>query len=83
MLGADERKVVWVLPTDPVDLKETIYDVKKRLHEVSGTPPDKQVLFFGGKELDECKTLSEEGIRYGDLLQFTIMVRRSGSRTHP
>lgn len=46
-----------VLPSD------TIADVKRAIQDLEGFPPLQQHVIFVGKELEDCRTCREYGIR--------------------
>ena len=46
-----------------VNLSESIATVKKRIHAHEGIPLYLQRIFFGGKQLDDCRTLADYNIQ--------------------
>ena len=42
-----------------VKRSDTILSVKDKIHEREGIPPDDHLLMYGGKELDNGRTLSD------------------------
>ncbi|CAF3225596.1 unnamed protein product [Rotaria socialis] len=45
-----------------VKTNATIQEIKARIYELEGISPDKQRLIFGGKQLEDGKTMSEYGM---------------------
>ena len=56
---------------------ETIANVKKKISDRVGIPPDQQWLFYGGKILEEYSTLSYYNIQEGSSLH--LSVKRGGT----
>jgi large subunit ribosomal protein L40e len=68
----DGRTVV--LDVEPSD---TIENVKTKIQDKEGIPPDQQTLTYGGRLLEDDKTLSYYNFRNGNLLFLTLPVETS------
>lgn len=67
---AETRRVITgILPTDPITR------LKECTSKITGCPPSDQRLLFGGKELDNCKTLADYSIENGVTIQMGIKIR--------
>ncbi|KAG8952355.1 hypothetical protein FRC04_004783 [Tulasnella sp. 424] len=54
---------------------DDIYRLKTKIHDISGIPPDQQRLIFGGKQLEEGRTLADYLITSGVLLHVVLRLR--------
>lgn len=56
-----------------VNCSDTILDIKHKLKQITDLPIEKQKLFFSGKCLEDCRKITDYGIRDKDILIFCIM----------
>ncbi|KAK2953964.1 putative Protein kinase domain containing protein [Blattamonas nauphoetae] len=80
LLNSPQFTIFVKTPTNKrVALEVVGYDlidtVKQKIHTVEGVPPEKQRLFFVGKQLEDGRTLSDYNIREGVTLSLTLRVR--------
>ncbi|RIA86320.1 ubiquitin P37aP38A, partial [Glomus cerebriforme] len=57
-----------------VRLDDTVSQVKSKLRELEGIPPDQQCIVFSGKQLDD-KTLRRYGVQIGSTLHLILNLR--------
>mmetsp|Transcript_23088 Transcript_23088/g.74315 ORF Transcript_23088/g.74315 Transcript_23088/m.74315 type:complete len:105 (-) Transcript_23088:1307-1621(-) len=58
-----------------VDAGDKIEDVKAKIQEKEGIPPEQQRLIFGGKQMDAQKTLGDYDVQEGSSLSMVLRLR--------
>ncbi|KAJ6802757.1 uncharacterized protein M6B38_191400 [Iris pallida] len=56
---------------------EYVYNLKKRIEEEIGIPPDQQRLIFGGRQMDDSRTVGDYNVQDGSTIHVILRLRGS------
>ena len=74
-IDTDRLVVVGKIVLIKTKSSDTVLDVMDKIQEKKGIPPGQQRLIYGGKQLEEDRTLLDYGISDGDIIHLVLRLR--------